>query len=70
MALAPTVEDKTANHHWLVCTGRGAVGDGALGAAGLRRLAAVDCGGTFVVGAAAEPLHTEKLTQPKTAAPW
>jgi hypothetical protein len=31
-----------------------------VGAAGLHRLAAVVCCGTFVVGAAVEPLHTEK----------
>ncbi len=60
MAMAAAVENQVANHGWLVCADCGAIGDRAVGAAGLHRLAAVVCCGTFVVGAAVEPLHTEK----------
>ena len=50
MAMAATMENQVANHGWLVCAGRGAIGDGAVGAAGLHCLAAVVYRGTFVIG--------------------
>ena len=49
MAMAAAVENQVADDDWLVCADCGAIGDGAVGAAGLHRLAAVVCRGTLVL---------------------